>query len=183
MNKKINNVEIKEYEFLRAEILQYLEEYQSVRNMMYVITVAILGFSNSTQKSAYFFLLPLVVILPSYMITYDYRFSVMRAATYLQVFYEAENSFQWESRLKIFHVKYRKQYPWKAGTPYGQFPYIFCGIVCLVFYFSKLGILDLLCGEGITFQKLFDFCVRKNGRVNNRNFSGSNMYSCVFYLL
>lgn len=29
----------KEYDMLRQEILQYLEEYQSVRNMMYLVTV------------------------------------------------------------------------------------------------------------------------------------------------
>ena len=32
----------KEYEMLRTEILQYMEEYQSVRNMMYIATAAIL---------------------------------------------------------------------------------------------------------------------------------------------
>lgn len=36
----------KEYEMLRTEILQYLEEYQSVRNMMYLATAAILGMNS-----------------------------------------------------------------------------------------------------------------------------------------
>lgn len=59
----------KEYEMLRQEILQYLEEYQSVRNMMYLITVTVLGFGlNAEDVSAYFFLLPLVVIIPSYLV-------------------------------------------------------------------------------------------------------------------
>lgn len=40
---------VSEYEMLREEILQYLEEYQSVRNMMYAITVTILGIACNAK--------------------------------------------------------------------------------------------------------------------------------------
>ena len=66
----------KEYEMLRTEILQYMEEYQSVRNMMYLATAAILGLNSVMFQNYYLFLLPLVVILPSYMVSYNYWKSV-----------------------------------------------------------------------------------------------------------
>ena len=46
MSEQMQNSE-KEYEMLRTEILQYMEEYQTVRNMMYVATVSILGLNGA----------------------------------------------------------------------------------------------------------------------------------------
>ena len=40
----------KEYEMLRAEILQYMEEYQTVRNMMYGIMVSVLGINGDKGR-------------------------------------------------------------------------------------------------------------------------------------
>lgn len=56
-------LKLKEYEMLRDEILQYLEEYQNLRNMMYIIAVTILGFGLANDNAVeYVYLLPLVVI-------------------------------------------------------------------------------------------------------------------------
>lgn len=40
-----------EYDMLRAEILQYLQNYQTVRNMMYIITATILGFAINEENN------------------------------------------------------------------------------------------------------------------------------------
>ena len=59
----------KEYDMLRQEILQYLAEYQNVRNMMYIITATILGFGLTNANAVeYVYLLPLVVIVPSFLV-------------------------------------------------------------------------------------------------------------------
>ena len=77
----------KEYLMIRQEILQYIEEYQSVRHMMYFVTATAIGFKEVLQMPAYIFLLPLVIIIPSYIIAIDYWKCVVRAATYLMVFH------------------------------------------------------------------------------------------------
>lgn len=99
---------------LRTEILQYLEEYQSVRNMMYTATAALLAFGIDTGQ-VYMLLLPLVVIIPSYSIAMNYWGCVVKAATYLQCFYE-ENTIshsgypiQWETRAHRFKLEQEKQ--------------------------------------------------------------------------
>lgn len=81
-----------EISLLFGEVRQYLEEYQNVRNMMYVITVGIWALSGTVLDNYRLFLLPLVVILPSYMIFYDYWQCVLRDSTYLRVFYLQEYS-------------------------------------------------------------------------------------------
>lgn len=88
--ERISETKNKEYEFMRAEILQYMEEYQTVRNMMYVVTGTILGLTGSLWENYYLFLLPLVVILPSYIIYYICWGNVSRASGYIQVFLESE---------------------------------------------------------------------------------------------
>ena len=40
-----------EYKLMREEILQYMEEYQTVRNMMYAVTGVILGFSGKIWEN------------------------------------------------------------------------------------------------------------------------------------
>lgn len=93
----------KEYEMLRTEILQYMEGYQSVRNMMYLATAAILGLNSAMFQNYYLFLLPLIVILPSYMVFYNYWKSVTYASVYIQVFLEDEHiqtTYHWEQRYR-----------------------------------------------------------------------------------
>ncbi len=134
-----------EYERINKEILQYLEEYQTVRNMMYVVTATILGFGINKWNNPYLFLLPLVVILPSYIVLTDYWKCVSRNATYLRVFYEdnINSGFCWESRLAKLNGYYR----FMSGMEYQQIPYWSCGILCVVLYFIK--ITDKLFTHGI----------------------------------
>ena len=124
-----------EYQMLRTEILQYMEEYQSVRNMMYLVTVAILALNGIQLQNQYLFLLPLAVILPSYLVYFDYYDAVLRAATYLQVFYEGNTDaiFHWETRSAELstEIKLRK-YP--SGGSRQRICYYACALMCFACY-------------------------------------------------
>lgn len=138
---------IKEYEMMRAEILQYLEEYQSVRNMMYLATASILGLNSAMFQNYYLFLLPLIVILPSYITFYDYWKSVSCASTYIQVFLDDEavqTTYHWELRHRYFgelHKVYKKRLPDKLrglDMHCHQIPYFICSCLCLVLYWINM---------------------------------------------
>ncbi len=132
----------KEYEMLRAEILQYLGEYQEVRNMMYVVTAALFGFGvyegHMSDVAPAIFLLPLIVILPTYIIALDYWRGVEKAATYLQVFYEEEEDavYHWETRTHKLRIKL----PPIVRVNCQLIPYVVCAVSCLVLYFMNMDI-------------------------------------------
>lgn len=127
---------IPEYEMLRKEIFQYLEEYQIVRNMMYVVTFTILGLGENFIDSRYIFLAPLMVILPSFLINYVYMHCVVRAVTYLTVFYERDfpdSPYHWEERLREFEensIKARITF----NNKFHELPYYVCDFVCLIMF-------------------------------------------------
>ncbi|MCM1172029.1 MAG: hypothetical protein NC393_07865 [Clostridium sp.] len=129
--------EIKEYEMLRQEILQYMEEYQSIRNMMYIVTFTILVIcltGDNVQK--YTFLIPLVVILPSYLAYFSYKEGVIIDATYLMVFYETnpEIPFKWETRIR----KLREDKMIKTKTGSHKLSYIICALLCVILYLAHI---------------------------------------------
>lgn len=137
----------KEYEMMRTEILQYLEEYQSVRNMMYLATATILSVNSFMFQSYYLFLLPLIIIFPSYMIFYNYWKSVSCASTYIQVFLEddaVQRTYHWELRLRYFS-ELQKSNQMGAGDKLRnldmhshQIPYLLCTYLCLALYWIHM---------------------------------------------
>lgn len=138
MKKRVTYKGDKEYEMLRTEILQNLKEYQSIRNMMYVATVTILGFGIGKQLDAYIFLLPLIVVLPSYINTMDIWKNIDKIAMYLMVFHEKhkECSYHWETRLfRLTNGPMRNQYI-RMNHPY--LPYLVCTILCNALYFANI---------------------------------------------
>lgn len=170
-NKKTLNSD-KEYLMLREEILQYLEEYQTVRNMMYLVTITTLGFcfGKGTSVSPYLFLLPLIVILPSYVIATDYRKCVIRAASYLRVFYEEEenSNFHWETRLSLVNKRCR----FMTGINYQHTPYYVCGILCIILYFifqdcKNVCLFNILLGIFILVVSTVVFVYYREVKVND----------------
>lgn len=142
------NDKIREYEMLRTEILQYLHEYQSVRNMMYLVTATILGFSLDSENTiVYLYLLPMIVILPSYIISIDYWKCVTKAATYLTVFHEEKIGcpFQWERRHRRFNEKCNIM----SQSDYQGVPYVVCALACVILYFVHIKYLDNTIGENV----------------------------------
>ncbi len=140
-----------EYEMLRAEILQYMEEYQNLRNMMYVGTATLLGLNSAVWANLYLFLLPLIIILPSYILFVDYWKSVSVASIYIQLFLEKDESGKlsgsrkWETMHKKFSAELKKKdngaICWKrclspiwSGMQCHKIPYIVCTILCLAIY-------------------------------------------------
>lgn len=137
----------KEYEMMRTEILQYLEEYQSVRNMMYVATATILGINSLMFQNYYLFLLPLIVVLPSYIIFYNYWRSVSCASTYIQVFLDNETvqtTYHWELRLRYFSELHKRNNSRVSDKlrcldmHCHQIPYLLCSCLCLVLYMTNM---------------------------------------------
>lgn len=135
----------KEYEMVRTEILQYLKEYQSVRNMMYLATATILSVNSFMFQSYYLCLLPLIIILPSYMIFYNYWKAVSYASTYIQVFLDddtVQTTYHWELRLRYFGELLKKP---RGGDKLRdlnmhshQLPYWLCSYLCLALYWINM---------------------------------------------
>lgn len=139
MNLLNNNYDIEGYLMLRTEILQYLEEYQTVRNMMYAVTGTLLTIGIGF-KNGYLLLVPLLVIIPSYFVSINYEKCVYVAASYLKVFYERREDFpiKWESRL-IHFAGYLKQISkqYEVGFNVQQFPYRVSALACAAIYLSN----------------------------------------------
>lgn len=147
----------KEYLMMRQEMLQYMEEYQTVRNMMYIVTATIIGFIEGMHMPKYLFLLPLIVIIPSYIIAIDYWKCVVRAATYLMVFHEKkiDAQFRWETRHYMLGDPKTTQI-----VNVQLIPYYVCAIVCFCLYFFNLDWSS--CGEvwlGIVPLCINIFCI------------------------
>lgn len=57
---KTKKIEV--YRTLRNEILQYLQNYQNIRNTMYVVSLTMLGFFINEEVNTLCFLTPSVII-------------------------------------------------------------------------------------------------------------------------
>lgn len=132
----VDSTAAREYDMLRTEILQYLEEYQSVRNMMYAATAAVIGLNGFVYEKYFLFLLPLAIILPSYLVYVDYRDCVVKAAVYMQVFLEKEpGAIRWETRSQKFERWPKKSFPVQLIRRKPQeLPYMVCCFLCFVMY-------------------------------------------------
>lgn len=148
-----------EYLFIRQEILQYLNNYQSVRDMMYASTLTCLGLgiffdSKTVMGVQYLFLLPLVVIIPSFLVAVNFWKSVVVDSSYLRVFYEEDDppkgkdemldintsedkdlNFRWETR----HAKLFKQnHALDDKVNVQHIPYVVCALCCIGLFWWEL---------------------------------------------
>ena len=138
---------IDEYSMLREEILQHIREFQTLRNMMYTVTVSIIVLVATLDLAYYFYLLPLIAVVPSFLLGYVYRKHVAVNAIYLRVFYEEPDSgYHWESRLAEFNDMEKeaggllKRIRLLFSEYASNFPYVLSAIACfmLYFYFAKI---------------------------------------------
>lgn len=87
---------MKEYEMLRQELLQNYGDIKNYNSVMYTATAAILAFA--WEMGEYILcMLPLVVIVPLYLLCESKRNTICRLATYMYVFLEGDE-FRWERR-------------------------------------------------------------------------------------
>lgn len=121
-----------EYDMLRIEIMEYLKNLQTVRNMMFIVAGTAFGFGINNHNP-YLFLLPIVVIFSSYIVSLDYWNCTVKACTYLQAFYEedSESPYHWETR--------QQRLPEFMETPFRKvtvqhIPYLLFYVVSLALY-------------------------------------------------
>ena len=96
MSKKENIV--KEYETLRAEMLQKIELHNSLITFMITTVVALLTFSL-TQDEPLLYLLPFCIIIPITMRLTYYRTMMVKLSAYIIVYLEKDiKGLEWETR-------------------------------------------------------------------------------------
>ena len=134
---------MKEYELLRAEMMQYYSEINSTQNILYTSVAAILAFSfnisaeTPTSPAPPFcfllFLLPYMVVVPLFLACERKHKNVCKLGTYLCVFLEG-NEFKWESRHYVCDdIPKNRKRDWKS-----YFMYYTNLFVCSFISFLKL---------------------------------------------
>ena len=87
---------IEEYNALRQEILQKDVQFNDYRKGAYAVTTAVLAFSL-TQTEPFISLLPIIIIIPLYIISEDGLRAMSKIGAYIRVFYD-DKGFFWERR-------------------------------------------------------------------------------------
>ena len=89
-----------EYILLKQEINYHMEKLHDISNMMYVSSVAIWVLIHD-MNNAFLYLLPLIVIIPSYLNSLRHTLSMYLIASYLKTFLEGKE-FNWQRRYDKF---------------------------------------------------------------------------------
>ena len=98
---------IEEYNALRAELLQRDNQFDNYRKIAYTATTAVLAFSLS-QKEPLISLIPIVMIIPLYIISEDTIRGMSKIGAYIRVFYN-DDGFCWEKRNMSYGDKKKKK--------------------------------------------------------------------------
>lgn len=125
-------ISMNEYIVLRDELLKQYDIIQNSRYVLYVTVVSILSFSIS-KKEPLLFLIPYIVIIPTYLITIDYTIDTFRICTYLMVFHEGKE-FKWENRQYKFNNINSKRLPKREN--YFHSPFILSSVICTILFFA-----------------------------------------------
>lgn len=94
-----------EYIALRNEIISSSNYQKGYISLLYTVVAAIFAFAF-TQEEPLIFLVPIVVIIPIYLLNMRECIGMLKLGCYLQVFYEEDNP-GWETRLKNYHQKFK----------------------------------------------------------------------------
>lgn len=130
----------KEYEMLRAEMMEYYRAITQYGNILYTAVAAILVFA--LQKDAFYLcLVPYIVILPLYLLTEAKSRGICKIAAYMYVFLEGGNYF-WEHRHHIID----KIQPGKRGS---LIPYFYLAPACSACAIYKIVIIPRTVPEYI----------------------------------
>lgn len=121
-----------EYIILRDEILKQYDIIQNSRYLLYVTVATILTFSLSKSEPL-LFLIPYIVIIPTYLISVDYTLDSYRICTYLMVFLEDED-FHWENRQYNFNYIINKGLPKREN--FFHVPFILSSLMCSILFYA-----------------------------------------------
>lgn len=130
---------MKEYEFLRAEIMddyKYIAQYNVV---LYTASATILAFA--LQKEQFILsLVPYIILLPLYLMCEEKRRGICKIAAYLHVFLEG-TEFNWERRHHVFDGKNNKNRKKSFFSDnVSPLPYYCLALVCSASAISKIAI-------------------------------------------
>lgn len=149
----MENAEFKleEYKSLRTEMLQHIQDYQNVRNMMYLVALTMIGFFIKKDVNVLYFLSPSIIIIPSYFVAMNSWHTVTKISTYINVFYEQDNGcINWENR--NFDFKKHNEKITKMST--NLMSYLLMQFFCAILYFAHVDY-DSTYAYGYIFGGLF----------------------------
>lgn len=129
-----------EYGYLKQEILDSIGYTKQYRSILYTVTAAILTFAF-TQKEPIIFLLPIVVIIPTYLLQAGQTSSTLRIGAYIMVFIETDEP-GWETRLAKYDEKFSPENPSVS-------PHIFISVCCFCLCIFNLDYSNFLSKETI----------------------------------
>jgi len=124
-----------EYKCLREELLNHISCIQNYNIALYSTSALILSFTVSREEF-YYSLLPLVVIIPLYILREKLQKDVYYIATYLYVFLEGE-TFNWERRHYFLDKQSANKKSFKPIFPFVGLIIICVGISVLKVYTSS----------------------------------------------
>ena len=101
--KDKENAKKEEYVALRQEILSRDAQYNEYRKNIPAITSAVLAFAL-TQKEPFICLLPIVIIIPMYLISENCLRGIYKIGAYLRVYYDSAG-YCWEKRNMEFSTQ------------------------------------------------------------------------------
>jgi uncharacterized membrane protein YhaH (DUF805 family) len=128
--EKTSNVE---YQMLREEILNISDKRHQTVSLLYTTVAATLAFALSMTEPL-LFLVPFVVIIPTYLMTITQSHDINKIGAYLQTFCEGTD-FLWETRLHALQGKKNKLRRWQNSF---TLPFDFLSIISLLFFFLRV---------------------------------------------
>lgn len=129
----------KEYEMIREEIMYMYKAIQELRKILYVMVVSVLTIAVGRNESL-LCLVPYCVIIPIYIVTIDYQYSMWKLGAYLIIFHEGKE-YNWETRLHNFNVNEGNKN--RSGAKSFHSPFVATSIICTILFFVKIDYSDI----------------------------------------
>ena len=168
---------MKEYEMLRAEMMDDYKTISQYNVVLYTATATILAFAikDGTFLSC---LIPYCVLLPLYLICEAKRRVICRIAAYLNVYYEG-TEYNWERRHHVFdetvEKNKKKRFFRSSSSP---LPYYCIAIVCSIASLIKipydsqcwyLSVIEVACVVALTVIAILIMNANKTDYTDARN--------------
>lgn len=91
-----NENKVKEYDMIRAEIMQKIELHNNLSTFTITTSVAVLSFAFS-QNNAFLYLIPFCIIIPMSLRISYYLSALTKLSSYMIVFLENNGVYNWET--------------------------------------------------------------------------------------
>jgi len=143
----------KEFEILYNSIAKSENLIQNARSILYTAVSAIWMFVlTQGAGNPFYYLVPLIIILPMYHLSSIYVKGIFRIAAYLIVFYERDSDIQWQTRLLGFRKTVKDNFRARYIN-YDSIPYLGISLICLAPYFYNLAEI----GFTFSYEYIFKF--------------------------